>query len=85
MGAMDAYNAQFGRGSVVPARAGLGRQRWTWATKFEMLTLLYTTPVDELPIAYSEWLGFRPPADLQPLGSVCPENDRLGDLCGQPL
>ena len=36
MAAMDACNARFGRGSVVPARAGLERARSTWSTKFEM-------------------------------------------------
>ena len=35
MAAMDACNARFGRGSVVPARAGLTDKR-TWSTKFEM-------------------------------------------------
>jgi DNA polymerase V len=53
MGAMDACNARFGRGSVVPARAGLAHQRRAWATKFEMRTPRYTTQVDELPVAYA--------------------------------
>ncbi|GJD42840.1 hypothetical protein AFCDBAGC_0682 [Methylobacterium cerastii] len=50
MAAIDACNARFGRGSVVPARAGLEAKR-TWSTKFEMRTLRYTTQVGELPIA----------------------------------
>lgn len=53
MGALDACNARWGRGSVVPARAGLERQRRGWATKFEMRTPSYTTRVDELPTAQS--------------------------------
>ena len=43
-------NAFFGRGSVVPARAGLV-DKWTWSTKFEMRTPRYTTQVSELPVA----------------------------------
>ncbi|MBX9933256.1 MAG: DUF4113 domain-containing protein [Methylobacterium sp.] len=46
----DACNARFGRGSVVPARAGLQAKR-TWSTKFEMRSPRYTTQVAELPIA----------------------------------
>ncbi|UYW34275.1 Y-family DNA polymerase [Methylorubrum extorquens] len=53
MGALDACNARFGRGSVVPARAGLAQQRRAWTTKFEMRTPRYTTQVDELPVAYA--------------------------------
>lgn len=36
---------------MVPARAGLERQRRDWATKFEMRTPRYTTQVNELPVA----------------------------------
>ena len=43
-------NAFFGRGCVVPARAGLVEKR-TWSTKFEMQNPRYTTQVGELPIA----------------------------------
>ncbi|KQP59744.1 Y-family DNA polymerase [Methylobacterium sp. Leaf108] len=50
MAAMDACNARFGRGSVVPARAGLAAKR-TWSTKFEMRSPRYTTQVTELPTA----------------------------------
>ncbi|MCJ2113323.1 Y-family DNA polymerase [Methylobacterium sp. E-025] len=50
MAAIDPCNARFGRGSVVPARAGLVGKR-TWSTKFEMRTPRYTTQVGELPIA----------------------------------
>ncbi|TXM65493.1 Y-family DNA polymerase [Methylobacterium sp. WL120] len=50
MAAMDACNARFGRGSVVPARAGLTDKR-TWSTKFEMRSPRYTTQVSELPTA----------------------------------
>ena len=53
MGALDACNARWGRGTVVPARAGLERQRRGWATKFEMRTPRYTTRVDELPTAHA--------------------------------
>ena len=52
MAAMDACNARWGRGSVVPARAGLVSRR-DWNTKFEMRTPRYTTRVNELPIAYA--------------------------------
>ena len=52
MAAMDACNARFGRGSVVPARAGLERKR-TWSTKFEMRTPRYTTQIGELPVAFA--------------------------------
>jgi len=50
MAAMDACNARFGRGAVVPARAGLVAKR-DWSTKFEMRSPRYTTQVGELPVA----------------------------------
>ena len=49
--AMDVCNARFGRGAVVPARAGLTEKR-TWSTKFEMRSPRYTTQVAELPTAH---------------------------------
>ncbi|ACL61786.1 Y-family DNA polymerase [Methylobacterium nodulans] len=49
MAAMDACNRRFGRGTVVPARAGLEAKR-TWATKFEMRTPRYTTRLAEVPV-----------------------------------
>ena len=52
MAAMDACNARFGQGTVVPARAELTEKR-TWSTKFEMRTPRYTTQVSELPVAYA--------------------------------
>ncbi|MGN8095998.1 DUF4113 domain-containing protein, partial [Methylobacterium sp. 22177] len=52
MAAMDACNARWGRGAVVPARAGLVSRRG-WNTKFEMRTPRYTTQVSELPVAYA--------------------------------
>ncbi len=52
MAVMDACNARWGRGAVVPARAGLVSRR-DWNTKFEMRTPRYTTQVGELPIAYA--------------------------------
>jgi DNA polymerase V len=52
MAAMDACNARFGRGAVVPARAGLTKKR-TWSTKFEMRSPRYTTQVTELPTAHA--------------------------------
>ena len=48
MGALDAVNARWGRGTLVPAAAGLARER-AWSTKFEMRSPRYTTRVDELP------------------------------------
>ena len=50
MAALDACNTRFGRGSVVPARAGLQAKR-AWSTKFEMRTPRYTTQIGELPVA----------------------------------
>ncbi|CAA2144459.1 hypothetical protein MBLL_03583 [Methylobacterium bullatum] len=50
MAALDACNARFGRGSVVPARAGIvGKREWT--TKFDMRTPRYTTNLGEIPTA----------------------------------
>jgi DNA polymerase V len=49
MEAMDACNRRFGRGSVVPASAGLEKER-SWSTKFEMRSPRYTTRLDELPV-----------------------------------
>ncbi|GJE61611.1 Y-family DNA polymerase [Methylobacterium trifolii] len=50
MTAIDACNARWGRGAVVPARAGLVERR-AWSTKFEMRSPRYTTQVGELPVA----------------------------------
>jgi len=50
MEALDACNARWGRGSVVPARAGIATKR-EWNTKFEMRTPRYTTQVSDLPVA----------------------------------
>jgi DNA polymerase V len=50
MAALDACNARWGRGAVVPARAGLTAKR-DWNTKFEMRTPCYTTRVADLPLA----------------------------------
>ena len=58
MGAIGACNARFGRGSVVPARAGLERQRRAWTTKFEMRTPRYTTQVGKLRVAHAQPFGF---------------------------
>lgn len=49
MAAMDACNARFGRGAVVPGAAGFAPAR-AWSTKFEMRSPRYTTRVDELPV-----------------------------------
>ncbi len=48
MAAMDACISRFGRGAVVPARAGLIEKR-TWSTKFEMRSPRYTTRLHEIP------------------------------------
>ncbi|MFD0939061.1 DUF4113 domain-containing protein, partial [Methylobacterium trifolii] len=50
MAAIDVCNARWGRGAVVPARAGLVERR-AWSTKFEMRSPRYTTQVTELPVA----------------------------------
>jgi DNA polymerase V len=49
MAALDACNRRWGRGSVVPAAAGIASKR-AWATKFEMRSPRYTTRMDELPV-----------------------------------
>jgi DNA polymerase V len=49
MQALDACNARFGRGTVVPASAGVVDRR-SWATKFEMRSPRYTTRIDETPV-----------------------------------
>ena len=67
MGALDACNARFGRGSVVPARAGLTQQRRAWTTKFDMRTPRYTTQVDELPVVSAKSAL---PSDAQPQDQV---------------
>jgi|UPI0002DC46C0 DNA polymerase V len=51
MKAMDACNARFGSGRVVPARAGLAQPRRAWMTKFEMRTPRTTTQAGERPVA----------------------------------
>ncbi len=50
MAAMDACNSRFGRGAVVPARAGLVEKR-SWSTKFEMRSPRFTTRLNEVPTA----------------------------------
>lgn len=50
MAAMDACNARWGWGAVVPAQTGLMNRR-DWSTKFEMRTPRYTTQIGELPVA----------------------------------
>ena len=59
MAAIDACNARWGRGSVVPARAGVVDRR-AWSTKFEMRTPRYTTQVGELPVAVALAYGCHP-------------------------
>ena len=49
MAAVDACNRRWGRGAVVPGKAGFAPKR-AWATKFEMRSPRYTTRIDELPI-----------------------------------
>ena len=49
MAAMDACNARFGRGTVVPAATGFAPRR-DWSTKFEMRSPRYTTRLAELPV-----------------------------------
>ncbi|KQO95627.1 hypothetical protein ASF56_04295 [Methylobacterium sp. Leaf122] len=46
VGAIASCHARFGRGSVVPARAGLAPLRRRWTT-FEMRTPRYTNQLDE--------------------------------------
>ena len=50
MAALDACNSRFGRGAVVPARAGLVEKR-SWSTKFEMRSPRFTTRLNEVPTA----------------------------------
>jgi DNA polymerase V len=49
MDAMDACNRRWGRGAVVPAKAGVPEKR-DWSTKFEMRSPRYTTRLYELPV-----------------------------------
>jgi DNA polymerase V len=48
MDVLDAVNARFGRGTLVPAATGLKR---AWSTKFNMRSPRYTTRLEELPTA----------------------------------
>lgn len=48
MAALDACNAQHGRGAVFPAAAGVARQRKAWVTKFDQRSPRYTTCLDEV-------------------------------------
>ncbi|WCK69368.1 Y-family DNA polymerase [Agrobacterium tumefaciens] len=48
MTALDAVNAKFGRGALIPASAGIKRE---WQTKFDRRSPRYTTNIKELPIA----------------------------------
>ncbi|BAR47083.1 MULTISPECIES: DUF4113 domain-containing protein [Methylobacterium] len=52
---IDAYNSPFGRGTVVPARAGLVEKR-TWSTKFEMRSPRFTTRLSEVPMVQADTL-----------------------------
>ncbi|KAB2684397.1 Y-family DNA polymerase [Brucella tritici] len=47
MSALDAVNAKFGRGALVPAAAGIKKE---WQAKFDRRSPRYTTRIDELPI-----------------------------------
>ncbi len=47
MGALDALNQRYGRGTLFPAAAGVKRD---WQTKFERKSPRYTTSWQELPI-----------------------------------
>jgi DNA polymerase V len=49
MAAMNICNRRWGRGSVVPAKAGMPEKR-NWSTKFDMRSPRYTTRIDELPV-----------------------------------
>lgn len=50
MAAIDACNARWGAGAVVPARAGVLEKR-DWSPKVEMRRPRYTTQMRELPVA----------------------------------
>ncbi len=52
MVALDACNARFGRGAVVPCAAGMASKR-AWSTRFDMRSQRYTTRIDELPVVRS--------------------------------
>ena len=56
MAALDACDRRWGRGSVVPAAAGLPARR-SWATKFEMRSPRYTTCISELPVVSAAHRG----------------------------
>ncbi len=57
MAALDACNRRFGRGTVVPASAGLSQARG-WQTRFEHRSPRYTTRLDELPRVSAVIRGF---------------------------
>lgn len=46
MSALDSVNLRFGRGTLIPAAAGIRRE---WQTKFENRSPRYTTRIQELP------------------------------------
>ena len=48
MTALDAVNGKFGRGSLIPASAGIKRD---WQAKFDRRSPRYTTNIKELPVA----------------------------------
>ncbi len=50
MSAVDECNRRFGRGTVVPGKAGVIPARRDWSTKFEMRSPRYTTRLDEVPV-----------------------------------
>ena len=50
MSAIDECNRSFGRGTVVPGKAGVIPARREWSTKFEIRLPRYTTRLTELPV-----------------------------------
>lgn len=50
MGALDALNQKYGRGTLYPAAAGVKQD---WQTKFERKSPRYTTQWQELPVVRS--------------------------------
>lgn len=54
---MDACDSRFGRGAVVPARAGLMEKR-IWSTRFEMRPPRLTTRLSEVPAVQAAHQAF---------------------------
>jgi DNA polymerase V len=53
MGALDALNRRFGRGTVLLASTGLAGDRRLWSMKQERRTPQYTTRWEDMPVVHT--------------------------------